>query len=460
MARKKRRRRILLLAIPAILVIGLIAYTPIALPVVTGYAAKKMCSCYFVAGIDSQTIEQEDLHLFPIRYAHNRIDYAEKRVYSRLLGSKATAVYREGLGCALVHELDPDKVQAQRLDIAPPDTFSPDTLPWPMGDLLADTLPAGIDQARLFASIDSAFDAPGTREKRTRAVVVVYKGQLIGEKYAPGFDRETRLHGWSMAKSIMNALVGILVKNGDMDIYQPAPIPEWQNDERKDITLHHLLQMSSGLSWTEGYFVVSDVTKMLFTLDGAAKYAISRPAGDPPNESWNYSSGTSNIVAQAIRNVMPSQEAYLRFPYDSLFYPLGMRSAILETDDLGTWVGSSFGWASARDWARFGMLYLNDGVWQGRRILPEGWVSYTATPADAGHGIYGAHFWTNQPEGMIGNFAGDESLPADMFISRGHDGQRVVVIPSRELVIVRLGLSEMNHSALIQGVLKALPVGD
>jgi CubicO group peptidase (beta-lactamase class C family) len=285
--------------------------------------------------------------------------------------------------------------------------------------------------------VDFAFEEPipGERNRRTRAVVVVYDGMLIAEGYAEedGFHQDTRQVGWSMTKSVTNALVGILVGQGELNLYEPAPVPEWSSpgDPRSAITLDDLLRMTSGLN----FFEEVEVLLMIYGSDDSGGYAANKRMLADSGTRWAYSSGTSNIIARAMKAEFDRLEDYFAFPRRALFDRLGMRSAIIEPDGSGTLVGSSYMWATPRDWARFGLLYLNDGIWEGERILPEGWIEYTTTPTAPSDGKYGAHFWVNAANSPYPN------LPADLYECRGWLGQKVTIIPSKKLVVVRLGFN-------------------
>jgi CubicO group peptidase (beta-lactamase class C family) len=313
--------------------------------------------------------------------------------------------------------------------------------------------------------LERAFAEPGPEGgRRTRAVVVVHRGRIVAEGYSAGIGPGTPLPGWSMAKSVMNALVGILVKEGRLSLEAPVRIREWQGpgDPRRGITLDHLLRMSSGLRFDDDVpSPRGDVTRMLLGSGRAdmASYAAGKEAEAMPGTAWKYTSGTTILVARVIRGMMGDDAEYLAFPRAALFGPIGMATAHLETDAAGTFVGSSFLYASARDWARFGMLYLQDGVWEGQRILPEGWVGYTQSPAPADpEGRYGAHFWLKLREEDGG---ASVALPPGSFHAAGHQGQYVTIVPSREAVIVRLGVTRhagvWNQAAFVRDVLAALP---
>ena len=314
----------------------------------------------------------------------------------------------------------------------------------------------------LAAVIDRAFSEPNAgRERRTQAVIVVQHDRIVGERYATGIGPDTPLIGWSMTKSVVNALAGILVGQGRLTLDGPVPVPAWhaRRDPRGAITLDALLRMSSGLDFDEDMSNPrADVMRMLLDTGDAAAYAIGKELIAPPGTHWQYSSGTTNIIAGAMRTVFADDAEYLTFPRLALFDRIGMSGAVLETDAAGTFVGSSYMYATARGWARFGLLYLHDGVWNGERVLPEGWVAYTTTPAPADPSRrYGAHFWLQVPEEYAGT---DGRLPAGTYHAAGHEAQFVTIVPSRDLVIVRLGHTRYaeawDQAAFVRDVLAAL----
>lgn len=437
-----------------------------ALPLVAigaAYKAKILCSAVFVSKRDPQSIVGADLEagdLSLLRHVGARIDYDSREVATDFLGYvKRKAVFQEGRGCVIVHgALDTSIVKGPQASREPARTK-----PALTEELEASgAAPPEFDESRLHAALEWAFsERDPALPRRTRAVVVVYKGRLVAERYAPGFTKDTALIGWSMTKSVVNALVGVLVKQGKVSLSDSVPIPEWKraSDPRRRITLEQLLHMTSGLQFDEDYGnPLSDVTTMLFGVPDAAAYAAAKPLEAEPGARWSYSSGTTNIIAYAIRQIVGDSD-YLEFPRRALFDRLSMTSAVMETDASGTFVGSSFMYATARDWARFGLLYLHDGVWLGERILPEGWVAFTRAPAPATlDRQYGAHFWLRIPEEYrCGN--GSRRLPADAFHANGYEGQFVTVIPSRELVLVRLGLTRYpcawDHQVFVDLVLRA-----
>jgi CubicO group peptidase (beta-lactamase class C family) len=311
------------------------------------------------------------------------------------------------------------------------------TQAWPLGEL-----PAGADRAKIGAMLDHAFAAaPPADLGRTDAVVVIHRGRLVAERYGPEFGPDVTCWSWSMAKSITQALVGMAVKDGLIDIHVPADVPEWSapGDPRGAITLDQLLRMSSGLSFVEVYEEgqVSDVREMLFGAgeNDVAGFAAGFPPAHAPGSFWSYSSGATNIISRCFGRALgrsgPSLEAWMR---ERLFEPLGMTSVLPRFDAAGTFIGSSYCFATPRDFARFGLLYLRDGMWDGERLLPEGWVDYARTPTfqqaeAADSDAYGAHWW-------IG-LAGPGSFSAN-----GYDGQYIVICPDRDLIVVRNGASE------------------
>jgi CubicO group peptidase (beta-lactamase class C family) len=436
-----------------------------------GYKAKALASGVFVSGREAERVVRDDLSDGPMILASGRADPKERSATSRAFGLfRSKAICREGLGCTLVEELTEEEIRSQPHHPARAPTVDPGKIPWPNGDALPEgpKQREGVDAAKLDVALDEVFSEPADSGKReTRAVVIVHRGAIVAERYAEGFDAQTALPGWSMTKSVMGALVGIRVGQGALDLFAPAAVPEWRGigDPRGAITLDQLMRMSSGLAFGEATDAYdSDLPTMLFDRGDTAAYAAAKPLEHPPDTHWWYSSGTSNIVSRILRQSFEGdQAAYFRFPRQALFDRIGMRSAVIEPDASGSFVASSFMFATARDWARFGLLFLQDGVWQGERILPEGWVEYSTTPTPrAPRGRYGAHWWLNA--GDPGD-PGDRpwpDLPTDTFSARGFEGQEVVVIPSRDLVLVRLGQSrpESTYSSNDFGAAVLAAIGE
>lgn len=420
----------------------------------TGYGAKSLASGIFISGREPIIIKDQDLNYSIVKYTTSKIDFVNKTVTTSYWGlAPQTAVYRKGLGCCLIGDKPLDSVKNVSFAVPVVREGGVWKKPWPEGDKLKDTLFSEINRPKLDSVINDAFKSIGEKSKRTAAVVVLYKGELVGEKYwdVREINSETRLWGWSMNKSIMNALVGILVRKGKLDLNASAPVPEWLSDQRRNITIGDLMHMSSGLKWNEDYGGATNTTKMLFRDPDCYKTAISAPLEKRPDTEWKYSSGTANIISGIIRSTIHNDNEYLAFPYRELFNKIGAASMIMETDIAGNFVGSSFGYATARDWARFGLLYYNNGVWKGDTILPKGWVDYTRTTAKASNGKYGAMFWLNKAHQL-------PNAPDDTYSCQGHRGQRIFIIPSRYLVVVRLGFSEdqFDHNQFLKGILSSI----
>jgi CubicO group peptidase (beta-lactamase class C family) len=460
-------RRYLRLA--AILIVGLILLTGAyfgrqVVLIGNGYVSKTVCSGVFVTGRKPQSVIDAEVRSNDpgiLRIVSVEVDRSAGTVRSRLLGlGERVAVFREGLGCTLAVGVDPRLVSSRGL---PSPAAMSATLrgAWPL-PALGGSPASALAPAAVTAALDEAFAEPGPLpSRRTRAVVVVHDGRIVGERYAPGYGPESPLPGWSMTKSVVNALVGVLAREGRLALDAPLRVPEWSGpgDPRGGITLRQALQMSDGLRFSEHYGnPLGDVLWMLFGTPDAAGFAAGKPLAAPPGTAWSYSSGTTNIIARALRHTVGGDDAdYLLFPRRALFVPLGMASAVMEPDAAGDFVGSSFMFATARDWARFGQLYLQDGVWDGRRILPEGWVAFSVTPAPAAPGgVYGAHFWLRLGRGTYAP-SGDVGLPADAYHAVGHEGQIMTIVPSRRLVVVRLGLSVgrgvWDHAAFLRRLL-------
>ncbi len=471
----KHRLKWTLLTTGALLFLSLAAtvwYLSKAAPIGSGYVAKYLCSSTYISQRDPVTVFKQDI--IPVNPIAGWFDYTidreKKKVTADLHGVfERTAIYREGCGCTLIIGTTEDKVRKQPMVTPGFDKKRLQhrhDLAWPYGNgNPVNPEEVGVDPIKLREALDKAFDEPFPDHRRkTRAVVVVYKGTLIAERYADGFNRDMPLMGWSMSKSITNALTGILVHEGRLDILKPASLPQWREEELKSkITFDHLLRMSSGLAFDEIYTPLFDAAHMLYDSHSLAAFAAAKPMEAEPDAKWQYSSGTSNILAEVLRERMESvNQNYFDYIYRKLFHKIGMFSAVMEPDASGTFVGSSYTLATALDWARFGQLYLQDGVWQGERILPEGWINYSTTPTKkAPKGRYGAHFWLNAGTPDDPTDRPWPNAPKDTFAALGFQGQNVIIIPSRKTVLVRLGASTGSNAwstdQFIHKVLSALP---
>ncbi|MCX6173091.1 MAG: serine hydrolase [Flavobacterium sp.] len=403
------------------------------LDLISGFSAKSVASGHFIDGRSLETIQQGDNDIDKIDWATNKIEDEQRFVTSSVYELKTRkAIYREGLGATLIN----DDFNVSKPYEVPKRNFVKSNLTFPYGNNEQnDTVFSNIDYAKLNAAVANAFDKKGIKDKRTRSVIVIYKDKIIAEKYDTGFNKKSKILGWSMTKSLTATYFGILQKQGKIDIIKPAPIAEWANDDRSKITVNDLLHMNSGLEWEEDYGKISDVTKMLFMAEDMTQSQIDKPFVGKPNNTWNYSSGTTNLLSGILRKQFKTHQDYLDFWYSSLLDKIGMNSALVETDMAGNFVGSSYGWATTRDWAKFGLLYLHKGNWNGEQLFNESWSNYVATPTNSSNGNYGAQFWLNASRKF-------PDVPANMYYASGYQGQMVAIFPSQDLVVVRMGLSE------------------
>lgn len=389
----------------------------------TGYAAHNECAVTHVAGRDDAAADLPPNPLVP----YLRMGQAEDgAVHASVLGvlARQEAWFTPGFGCTLAQDRPDLGTPAQvRLDAnplagAPSPTSSPDVAA-ALARAFGDHLPAA-ERAAL----------------GTRAVVALRDGELIAERYAEGFDTDTPQLGWSMAKSVANLLAGRLVQRGLLSLADDGLHPEW-TDGRSAITVEDLLRMTSGLEWDETYDLGTPITRMLYDEPDMAAFVAGQPSAHAPGTYQQYSSGSTNLLCAVLAE---RSGAGADLPRRELFAPLGLASAVLEPDAAGTPVCSSYLWATPRDWAVIGQFALQGGVWNGQQLLPDGWMAWSTTAEDVpgeeqGHG---AGWWVNRlPDGS----RVEPSLPGDAYFARGHDGQRMVVVPSADLVVVRLGFS-------------------
>ncbi len=402
-----------------------------------GFAAKYLCSGVFISGYPPETMLQQAVAPANplLRWVSYSVDREQQSVTASLFGlAHRSAHYRPRLGCTL-YPAEPSAAIRQVLQQQAPEHFAerpakPGALRPPQGQLAS-------AMAEAFAENDSR------GPKHTKAIVVLHRGKRVAEHYAPGIKPDTPLMGWSMSKSVTNALVGILVQQGRLSLEQPAPIGEWTHDIRREITLEHLLRMNSGLAFQEKYDRNSDVARMLTFESRMGDFAAAKPLAHPVGTHWSYSSGTSNILARIVFEQNGADLASTwRFMHEQLFYPLGIFSAHFEPDASGIFVGSSYLHMSARGWARIGQLFLQDGIWQGQRLLPEGWTDFSRSlTTTAPNTRFGAHFWLNLTPEKTGAPQRWPDLPEDTYAMEGYQGQRVFIIPSKQLVVARLGLT-------------------
>src|SRR5256884_288271 len=409
--------------------------------------AQIMCSAVFITGLDPESAA-ENVGYFMARYAERAklgkpvIDRAGKAVHVTLPnGVRRTAKFVGDQGCVTLR-LGGSSFSYKPIRVASvlPD---PSTKAWPMVDLLpTDPLAPELDTAAIRAAVDTAFQPAAAM---TAAVVVTWKGRIIGERYGAGITARTPLESWSMGKSLTAALLGILIKQGVYALEQPAPIPEWQgrNDPRAKIRIADLMHMSSGLRirapQDPDFDPSGPYPDHLYLYTGGVSlfhYAATRPLQWPPGTVGRYHNTDPVLVNYLIRLAVEKRgEEYLSFPRRALLDRIGIRSMVMETDAYGNFLTQGYELASARDWARLGNLYLQDGVWQRERILPEGFVQFVSVVAPAWAAdhrpIYGGFFWIN----------GDSlfPVPRSAYYMRGTGGQYTLIIPSHDLVVVRLG---------------------
>src|SRR5215467_14441274 len=411
-----------------------------------GYA-KVMCSAVFLTGL-APDFAARNVGFFTAPYAERAklgkpvIDRDNREVHVTLPGGLArTAKYLGSQGCVTLPD-GQSEVNFTPIAVksALPD---PSTLPWPMGDVLPqEPLPAEIDGAKLKAAVNAAFQPA---EGLTAAFVVTWKGRLLAERYGEGVTAQTPLEGWSMGKSLTATLFGTLAKEGAYDLNQPAPVPEWQTpeDPRAKIRIADILHMSSGLRirapQDPDYDPSGPYPDHVYLYTGGVDsfhYAATRPLQWPPNTVGRYRNTDPVLISYLIRlAVEKSGEEYLSFPQRALFDKLGIGTMRIETDPFGNFLGQGYEVGCGRDWARLGNLYLQDGVWNGERILPAGYAKFVSTPAPAWvadkRPIYGAFFWINGD--------GQYPIPRESYYMAGAGGQTTMIVPSHDLVVVRMG---------------------
>ena len=401
----------------------------------TSFIAKQLCSGVLMAGMDPDQMLKEDLAAGQ-GMIHTQIEPSAGRIKaSSLFGLiRAEAVQNGERGCTWRINGQPTP-RALSQNKPGSGNSKPTEAPWPL-IATAQPEPPEIDRQALNRALDRAFEENDPLlPKRTRAVVVVQDGWVIAERYAKGIQPDMPLIGWSMSKSITHALIGRAIHSGLLDPDKPPKVPEWSDpqDPRQKISLDQLLRMNSGLAFEESTGAMnSDLVRMLTQEADMAGFAASKSLSKKPGKKWNYSSGTTNILSRILRHAIDDDQHYWRFPSQALFGPLGMTTAVLESDNSGTLVGSSLAWASGRDWARFGQLYLDQGSWNGKQLLPANWVQQARTASRGSKQAYGAHWWLSRRKSR-------PDLPKDSFSAEGYQGQLLLIAPSQRAVIVRLG---------------------
>ena len=432
------KRFLLLLSVAALLIV---MFNYPKLSIIAAYSAKNTASSVFLAERSLAFTDATDNNFSPVNVATDNLGNNKMAISSVFGLLTRKAIYREGLGAVLTLSEEDENAPF----LKPKRAKSDNVTPFPYGNVpQKGIIFANVNYKKLNETVSSIFG-----KDKSRAVVVIYKDQILAEKYAEGFEENSKILGWSMTKSITSTIFGILQHQKKLSVSNKAPIKSWQKDARKNITIHNLLQMNSGLEWDENYDKISDVTKMLFLEKDMTKVQEIKPLSGNTNASWNYSSGTSNLLSGIIRNQFETHQEYLDFWYTNLIDKIGMNSMVLETDLTGNYVGSSYAWATARDWAKFGLLYLHKGNWNGEQLFDASWAEYVATPTPTSDGTYGAQFWLNVKPTF-------QDVPKNMFYADGYQGQRVDILPDQELVVVRVGLANMDENTFLKAIIESI----
>ncbi len=440
-----------LVAIPLLGMVGLggwLAFVrPELLPILSAYAAKTVCSNVFIAKRDADDVIRTDLQVAERRAARHmkiEVDTANQRVEAAVYGLFATryAAYAEGRGCTIVAK---DEVldRASAAQLVPPVSSG---AVWPAGE----TVQLSEDRRLLAALADPVLQGPGMR-----AIVVVHDGRIVGETYGEGFTASTPLLGWSMTKTVNAALVGMAVKDGKLALDRRSLFPQWAGDARRQISVADLMAMASGLHFNEDQGLITDPARMEFLERDAAAFARDQPLDAAPGTEFHYGSGSSVLLARIWQDAIG--ETARTYPWERLFKPLGMTSAVFESDPSGTFLGEAFLYATAHDWARFGEFLRLGGVWNGQQLLPPGFVDYMRSPlpvSDQGQGpVYGrGQLWLGRGQGF--------DLPADTFLLQGHLRQVIAIIPSRKLVILRMGATREDLGYSTANLLRSITVAE
>lgn len=467
-----------------VVVFSLIGFNKLetAMMVGAGSKAKFLCSNVFISSRTPESVLENEacnatrnigfLGFLGDALTMCDVNPNDKSAACRLLWVKRKTVYQEQYGATLLYgttnaqiKNSEETIKHREFPSFAPVSSTQESMPCPSGDLVNTDAVSDDCLNKLSRLLDKAFvETDGKNPKRTHGIVIVYNGQLIAEQYATdmGYTMNTPHYGWSMTKSVTAVMIGILVKQGKLDINAPAPILQWRdlndpNDIRHSITTDHLLRMSSGLKFNEDYNnPVSDVNQMLFgNHRDMVEFATDKPLQFQIDTYWQYSTATSTLLGAVIKNTLDSEKDYQAFARKELFNKLGMHTAIIESDQSGNLGTGAYMWASPRDWARFGLFCLQNGLWQGEQILPDNWMTYATTPTSTDPmAHYGAQFWLNSKKTYY------PSLPADLYECRGKDIQRVTIIPSQKLVVARFGYTPnddgWDHEGFVLEVLQAI----
>lgn len=437
----KRQTKILIFCIITVLIVILLFagkhYYEI-IDIGLGYKAKNLCSGVFVSKRSEKEVLENDFNATILDYINCLVDYEKQSVTASIFGGifNRTAYYHGRFGAVLDLEVMPAGYDSSQEDYDTGDNND--------ADLLSHQSLKGIDCVTLTKIIDSEFiEKDDSKSVQTRGVVVLYNGKIVAEKYSENIIQAMPLCGWSMSKSVLNALAGRMAALEMIQMNIPMNLSYWTDDtEKRKIILDDMLRMRSGLEFEESYKNYnSDVFMMLYKEHNAAEYAASKPLIYKPGTKWSYSSGTTNIIAKFLDEILNGRRSTMRnFIFTELFNKLGMRSASAEIDASGNLLLSTGIYASARDWARLGKLYLQKGKWNGERLLPEWWIEYTIRHTEnSRYQKFGAHFWLKPKDAKNpDDLKIINRLPDDLFYAAGHYGQFLFIVPSKDLVVVRL----------------------
>lgn len=431
------------------------------LPIGTGYAAKNICSGYFMTGLDADTLANRfvgpQIEPLPLLWQisidnEKQTVYVQDRIFKKRFS--AEAYYREGFGCTLMHGFSTEELDAQIP--APLQYQLAEQLPWPLGKAGVAGLQQGVDYNALNAAIEQGFTENENNTRNTMAIAVIHKNELVAEKYAPEIDASTKMTGWSMTKSFTSTLIGLLQDRGVIDITERAPVPEWSSNDKQNITTEHLLHMASGLEWFEiSQGANADQGYMLHRTTDFSSFYSKQPIVAEPGTQYNYSTGSTSLLGRIVQDQLGGDLAdTYYFMQDALFHKISIADAVLEFDTSGQPSAGAYLWMPARDWARLGLLYLNRGNWFGNQVLSEDWIDYAVTPSPS-NPKYGAQIKLNT------DHSGWPSLPESTYAFTGHQQQIVMIVPEYDLVVVRLGYSFEDGASkleeLMGGIIAALP---
>tara|TARA_B100001250_G_scaffold154625_2_gene132839 strand:+ start:1367 stop:2779 length:1413 start_codon:yes stop_codon:yes gene_type:complete len=408
-----------------------------------GFSAKYLCSSVFNSGMAEEKVIEDFIKpkvrqlpwFWRVDVDRDTHQVSVGDIFTGQRGT-ATAIYTAGKGCTLL--VGKTREDVESLPFTPSSASASaeaSDAEWPLGERVAPVTAGDFDTDALDKAVAGMFEEKWPSALNTTSVLVVHKGRIVAEAYDNGATADTPLLGWSMTKSVTGMLIGILIDQGRLDLDGPAPIPQWQGTDKAAITPRQLLNMASGIENNENYKGLSDVSQMLYLESDQLSFAAGQALVHEPGTVFDYSTPEANRLAAILRSVLGGQQAVYDFYQNELFHKLGIYTGFIEFDASGGMVGGAYGYLTTRDWAKLGLLYLNDGIWDGERVFTAHWMRFALAPSPAA-GHYGAQLWINTD--------GERwyDLPEDIFYFMGHQGQRVIMVPSKDLVIVRTGVTE------------------